>query len=267
MYGEIAEAKEAAVIISKQIVVVSMVLIPLAQGADQTALEKLVAMQRAWGSRMNSAGAVLSLKEGSRSTGDGHAVVRYRMLASGLPTDKLYSLVMWQLGGQPQSVMEGVTIDEAGTAVCAGTPQTCGTASKPDDPIDLAMQAGFGETKRVGLIATDKSAQVFASVVPFPNRGTDGGCTLDATLVTPNAEAMLLSVTGFKPGVALDIEMNSEGEKQHPSAKTDANGAYEWVVLPFKKGLTKGSAQVSVHSESCKPSLSFEWGAGSYVLQ
>ena len=87
------------------------------------------------------------------------------------------------------------------------------------------MQAGLGEVKRVGLIADDKSAQVFASAVPFPNRATDGGCTLEATLVTPNAEAVMLSATGFKPGVTLNIEMNSEGEKQHPSGKTDATGS------------------------------------------
>jgi hypothetical protein len=84
----------------------------------------------------------------------------------------------------------------------------------------------------VGLIATDKSAQVFASVVPFPKRTTDGGRNLEAALVTPNAEAMMLSVTGLKPGIALDIEMNSEGE----AASLDQDRckrAYEWVVLPF----------------------------------
>lgn len=129
------------------------------------------------------------------------------------------------------------------------------------------MQAGLGEVKRVALIAADKSAQAFASIVPFPNRAADGECILEATLVTPNAEAMMLSATGFKPGIALNIEMNSEGEKQHPSADADVNGSYEWVVLPFKKGLAKGHAQVSVQADNCKPNLSFAWGIGSYVLQ
>jgi hypothetical protein len=223
-------------------------------------------MQRAWGLKTNSAGAMLTLAEESRSTANGHAVVRYRMNATGLPNDKTYSLVMWQLGGQPQGVMSGVTIDAAGIAICAGKAGTC-RGDKPDDPVVLAMQAGSGEVKRVALMATDKSAQVFASVVPFPNRAIDGGCSVEATLVTRTAEAVMLSATGFKPGVTLDIEMNSEGEKQHPSAKADANGAYEWVVLPFKKGLAKGRAQVSVHSDGCSPALSFAWGDGSYVLQ
>jgi hypothetical protein len=188
------------------------------------------------------------------------------MITSGLPKDKTYSLLMWQLGGQPQGVMSGITIDATGTAICAGKAGTC-RGDKPDDPIDLAMQAGLGEVKRVALIAVDKSAQAFASVVPFPNRASDGGCTLEATLVTPKAEAVMLSAVGFKAGVALDIEMNSEGERQRPAARTDANGAYEWVVLPFKKGLAKGRAQVSVHADNCNPALSFAWGDGSYALQ
>ena len=237
-----------------------------AQGPGPGSVEQLVSMQRAWSPRTNSAGAMLTLTEGSRTTADGHALVRYRMTTSGLPKDKTYSLLMWQLGGQPQGVMSGVTIDASGTAICAGKAGTC-RGDKPDDPIDLAMQAGLGEVKRVALIAADKSAQVFASVVPFPNRATYGGCTLEETLVTPKAEAVMFSATGFKAGVALDIEMNSEGEIQHPSGKTDANGAYEWVVLPFKKGLTKGRARVSVRSDSCNPALSFAWGEGSYALQ
>jgi hypothetical protein len=234
------------------------------QGLDS--VQQLVRMQSAWGPKANSAGAALTLTERSRGTVDGHAVVRYRMTASGLPKDKKYSLLIWPLGGQPQGVMSGVTIDATGTAICAGKAGTC-RGDKPDDPIDLAMQAGSGEIKRVALIAEDKSAQVFASVVPFPNRASDGGCSLEATLVTPKAEAVMLSATGFKPSIALDIEVNSEGEIQRPSGKTDANGVYEWVVLPFKRGLTEGRAQISVHSNSCNPSLSFAWGEGSYVLQ
>lgn len=236
------------------------------RGDAEADLRQLVARQQAWGPKASSAGATLTLAEGSRSATNGHTTIRYRMNTSGLPKDKIYSLVMWQLGGQPQAVMNGITLDNAGTAVCAGRSDTC-HGEKPDDPIDLAMQAGMGETKRVALVATDKSAQVFASVVPFPRIGTDRGCTIEARLVTPNAEAMMLSVKGTKPGAAIETEMNSEGEKQRSSAKTGADGAYEWVALPFKSGLTKGHAEVTARSEGCNPSLSFAWGAGSYALQ
>jgi hypothetical protein len=248
------------------VAVLSMTLAGLGQGPGPDSVQQLVAMQRAWGPKTNSIGAMLTLMEGARNIVQGHATVSYRMSTSGLPKDRTYSLLMWQLGGQPQGVMSGVTIDATGTAICAGKAGAC-RGEKPDDPIDLAMQAGLGEVKRVALIATDKSAQVFASVVPFPNRATDAGCAIEETLVTPKAEAVMLSASGFKPGVALDIKMNSEGEIQHPAAKTDEKGAYEWVVLPFKKGLTKGRAQVSVRSGGCSPVLSFAWGEGSYALQ
>jgi hypothetical protein len=252
--------------------VVSMALIPPASGADESQVDqnvrKLVAMQRAWGSAtMNSAGAALALKEVSRGTLNGHTVVKYRMQASGLPTDKVYSLVLWQIGGQPQTSLSGITLDEAGTATCAGKPGTCGTPDKPNDPIDLDMLGGLGETKRVGLVASDKAANAYASVVPFRNRGTDGACILEATLVTPNAEAVMLSGSGFKPNARLDVEITSEGEKQHPAANANENGGYEGVLLPFIKGLAKGRTQASVRSANCKPVVSFSWGTGSYALQ
>ena len=259
-------------LLSQRIFVVMSLIatIAVAQGADEAQLDqnvqKLIATQRAWGTRMNSASATLELKEISRGMSNGHTVVRYRMLTSGLPTDKFYSVILWQLGGQPQTNLSGVTLDETGTAICAGGPGSCG-GTKPNDPIDLVMMAGLGETKRLGLVASDQTARAFASVVPFPNRATEAGCNLEATLVTPNAEAMMLSGSGFKPGARLDVEIISEGEKQHPAATANENGIYEGVVLPFKKGLTKGRTQVSVRSGNCNPSVSFPWGADSYALQ
>jgi hypothetical protein len=253
------------------VVLASTTFVTRAQEAGEvkparTSVEELVKLQRSWGSKMNSTGATLSLKEVSRRTSGGNAVVRYRMMALGLPVDKVYSLVMWQLGGQPENILEGVTIDETGSAICTGKPGTCG-GNKPNDPVELAMSGALGEPKRVGLVAADKGAYAFGSVVPFPNRGTDAGCTLEATLVTPNAEAVILSGSGFKPGIRLNVEISSEGEKQHLASNASENGSYEGAVLPFKKGVTKGRTQVSVLTETCKPEVSFAWGTGSYALQ
>ena len=90
----------------------SIALLAVAQGADTSLREKLIAMQRAWGSEMGSKGAALFLKEVSRNTADGHAVIRYRMFTSGLPEDAVYSLLTWQLGGLPQTVLTGITLDK-----------------------------------------------------------------------------------------------------------------------------------------------------------
>lgn len=238
----------------------------LAQEQTNQTVAKLAAMQRAWGTSMNSPGATLALTEMSRSKVNGHTIVKYRMQASGLPLEKVYSLVNWQIGGQPQVHLEGVTINEAGIAVCAGNSGTCGTPSKPNDPIDLDMMAALGETKRVGLVADD-TAKAFANVVPFPNRAVHGGCVLSATIMTPNAEGVLLSASGFQPNSGVAIESVSEGEVKNSVAKADQNGAYETVLQPYRKGVTEGRTQVSVRSGSCHPVLSFAWGKSSYTLQ
>ena len=64
----------------------SSVLASSAQESGAESVQQLVAMQRAWGARTNSPGATLTLTEGSRSTAQGHALVRYRMMTSGLPS-------------------------------------------------------------------------------------------------------------------------------------------------------------------------------------
>jgi hypothetical protein len=54
---------------------------------------------------MNSRGAALKLKEIARGTLKGSTVVKYRLLTSGLPRDKIYSLVNvavgWAAADQP----------------------------------------------------------------------------------------------------------------------------------------------------------------------
>lgn len=87
------------------IVSLGAMLVALGQGVDS--VQRLVAMQGQWGPKANSTGAVLTLVEGSHTTAQGHTLVRYRILTSGLPKDKAYSLLMWQLGGQPQVLMAG----------------------------------------------------------------------------------------------------------------------------------------------------------------
>jgi hypothetical protein len=241
-------------------------------GADEgqafkASLDSLLAAQHEWGSKMSTPGATISLRETSRGKVDDHTVVRYRIVSSGLPRDQTYSLVMWQLGGQPQVSLVGVSLDQTGLAVCAGRAGTCGDRAKSNDPIDLVMFGGLGETKRFGLIASDKKARAFASVVPFPNRASDAECTLEATLVTPQAEAVMLFGSGFKAGARLDLEIRSEGETQHPTANANEKGIYEGVILPFRKGFVNGRTQASIHSGNCSPAVSFSWGADSYVLQ
>jgi hypothetical protein len=72
-------------------VVMSLTALLAASAQGLNSVQQLVAMQRAWGPKANSAGVSLTLTEGSRTTTEGHTVVRYRMMTSGLAKDKTYS--------------------------------------------------------------------------------------------------------------------------------------------------------------------------------
>ena len=120
-------------------------MLALAQAPEPGSLQQIVAMQRAWGPKTNSAGATLTLTEGSRTTSNGRAVVRYRMITSGLPKGQTYSLVMWQLGGQPQGILNGVTLDATGTAICgAGRVRAEGT--KLTTPLIWRCRLAWGKS-------------------------------------------------------------------------------------------------------------------------
>jgi hypothetical protein len=230
-------------------------------------IDKTVAMHRAWGPKTSSPGTTLMLQESSRGHAGDHTVVKYRVVTSGLPSEKIYSLVAWPLDGQPRQVLTGIMLNENGIAVCPGRPGTCGDASHPDDPIDLAVSAGLAEPKRFGLISADQMNKVFVSYIPFPNRSVDSDCVLEETLLASNAEAVIVRGSGFQAGAKLDIQALGNGERLAQSAKANESGVYEMVLLPFKRGSTKGQTSVVFRTDSCAPSLSFDWGTDSYRLQ
>ena len=102
---------------------------------------------------------------------------------------------------------------------------------------------------------------LFRIALPMPDASSRRGW------LRPTREAVMLFGSGFEPGGRLNLEITSEGEKQHPAATANQNGTYSSVILPFKKGLAKGRTQVSVRSKECNPVLSFSWGTDSYALQ
>jgi hypothetical protein len=183
------------------------------------------------------------------------------------PGASIYSLTLQLLGGEAETILRGVTLNEKGSAICAGRQGTCGDSNKPDDPIDLVMLGGLGEPKLVGIVADSGSYRAYATVVPFPMRAVDSGCVLEGTLATANAEVVSVSGHGFQPGELLEVRSRSEREVISNTAKADPDGGYTTIVSPFVKGLPRGHAELTVHTKQCSPSLSFEWGQGSYQLQ
>jgi hypothetical protein len=227
------------------------------KASAEEAASHLVKMHEAWGPAANTPNTSLSLKEISREG----SIVKFRMHATGLPKQGIYTLIQWPVTErEPTAVLRGVTFDKTGLAVCAGRPSTCGTADKPNDPIDVAVKPVPGEPSRVALISSDQTIKVYAKVVAIPLKGEDKGCGIEAVLLTPGSELMAIESSGFPANTDVVMNSDSEGEHHEARGKTDASGRYVSAVLPFKQGLARGTAKVSLKSAACSPSVSFPWG-------
>jgi len=216
---------------------------------------------------MNGPSVKLSLKEVERTKATDRTLVRYRLYAEGLPKDEIYTLFQIQIDGSIVKNLEGVTLDSAGQAVCAGREGTC-QGDAPNDPIDLVVFAGKGEAKRFALVS-DANAQTkgFVSAQPFPNVTTDKACKLESVLGTPNGELTFIQATGFEPNSLLTINSQSHDEKHDYTARADADGIYFAALLPVVSGKKSGKTVVEVKSANCSPKLHFQWGENSYHLE
>jgi hypothetical protein len=227
---------------------------------QMAALTKLANLQRSYGSKMNSVGVELALKEIARWHASDRTFVKYSLHATGMPTNLVYSLSKVQISGKVLPQLDGVTIDSEGRAICAGRKGTC-SGSTPDSPIELVFFAGKSEPIRLALTSKDDpSIKGFIQAIPFPNTVTDRGCTLQTILGTPKGEVTYVQGSGFQPNEELTMDSESYGEKNHGTAKAEADGTYFAVALPNILGKTSGTTTWSVKGKNCNPVFSFTWG-------
>lgn len=230
---------------------------PASNASAQDAATNLVKMHNAWGSQASTPNTSLVIKETERSG----QVVKFRLYAEGVAKGQVYSIVTWPVTQKgPSESLSGVTLDASGLAICAGTPGTCGRGDKPNDPIDLIFRPVPGEPVRLALASQDGATKVFAKVVPVPLRGEDRGCAVEAILLTPRAELVLVEGSGFPANSDLKLDSDSEGERHGGPGKVDPDGRYMSAILPYKQGLQRGIVKVTLKSPGCSPSVSVPWG-------
>jgi hypothetical protein len=237
-----------------------------AQGMEMA--KKLMQQQLAW-DLSSTRGTKLIAKEHSRMKGDQGTVVRYDLVTEGLPHDQHYALVFWPLNGAVNTVKSGISLTEDGKLICTGKTTVDCAPSRPDaNPIiDLTLTAAKGEAKRFGVISDDKKWKALTTVVAFPQIGTDGGCSLEALRITPDAKAEMVRGKGFPPNAVLEMTSDSAGEVVTGSWQVNANGEMVSLVIPGVRGKTEGKTTVRVKDPSCAPQVSFEWGKDSYQVQ
>jgi hypothetical protein len=211
----------------------------------------------AWGPNLNSPGIELNLKEVSREGGK----FVYSLYAHGLPRDHTYTMVQWPVTQSHFSnALSGVTFDESGLAICQGKPGTCGEPAKPNDPIQLVVFPAKGEPFRFGIITTDDpKLRALVKVVPVPNVAEDKGCRLEAVLLMPHAELILLQATKFAPNARLTMTGDSEGEIHKSQPTSDARGEYTSALMPAKAELKSGTIKIRLEGPTCSPQVSVDW--------
>jgi hypothetical protein len=232
---------------------------PPSTAGVQDAASNLVKMHDVWGAKASTPNTLLTIKEFARSG----KIVKFRLYAEGAAKDQIYSIVTWPVTQRgPSEQLTGVTLDANGLAICAGTPGTCG-GDKPNDPIDLIFMPAPGEPVRLGLVSQDGATKMFAKAVPVPLHGEDRGCTIDAVLLTAQAELVLIEGSGFPANGEVNMDSESAGERHSGQGKVDANGRYMSAILPYKLGVQRGTLKAALKSAGCSPSVSVPWGRGN----
>lgn len=217
-------------------------------------INRRVEFQRNWG-RMNSQGAELSGVEVFRqAVGKGVSVVKYQLKAKGLPPDIEYELLMLPtMASSPTELQAAgqVHIDKQDNRVMDDS----------GDPFDLIIpDPAPGEPYRFALVSMDKKHGAFITLFPNPIESTDNGCRVRVVRLLPKFELAFLQLSGFPPRTEVMFHGDSAGEIHEWPLKTNDDGSTDAGILPFKKGLSKGSMEMRVTSSACAPKLSFQWG-------
>jgi hypothetical protein len=210
----------------------------------------------AWRSKLSSAGASLQVKEVEKRG----SLVKYYLTVSGLPTDKLYTVVSWPvMQREPSTIMEGISIGKDGTLICAGrTLEQCGDPSKKDEPVDFGFEPAKGEPYRLALVSGEHRAAIV--IVPDPITSKDKECTLSVERLLPHFELAYFYGSGFPPNSETSFDSESYGEKRPVKAKADNEGHIQFAVLPAVLGHQKGTTTVKGVGMKCSPSFEFDWG-------
>jgi hypothetical protein len=118
----------------------------------------------------------------------------------------------------------------------------------------------LGQPRRFVLTGSDNKPLAIGEVVPFPARGTDQGCSIEAVLMMPNGAATLVIGRGFAAGETVKFESHSYDESVQSSHVANSDGQVVTAVLPFVKGHDEGHTAIALTGSKCHPSANFNWG-------
>jgi hypothetical protein len=231
-------------------------------------IQQLAAAENNWGPADSAPGMSLTLKETGRTkTADGTQIT-WQIAGAGFTPDLKLALLRWPLNQNVTSVMDGIVVDSAGTAVCAGPDAgSCGKTMKANAPIEVTATVAKGEAVRVALVAADKKHGAAVSLIPFPEAAEDKGCKLQVIRGAKNDELVLIQGDGFGTAANFNAGSESFGEKRPMGAKPNAEGHFVVAMTPWVNGHDSGDTVVYAQTDTCSPTLSFHWGKDTYKTE
>lgn len=206
--------------------------------------------------RLNSPGAQFTMEETNRQSSAAGTLVFYSLRTKNLPKDQKYSLSILRVNRQIQQEDTTKILNKDGDVL-----------DGPNDPHTLILMAAKGEPYVIVLASEDGKYKAATSVVPFPIETSDKSCQVGAMLLMTDAEGLLLRGKGFEANSAVKIALDSEGEKHEGPVQADKDGAFSFVVLPYKKDTKKGTVHIVANGSVCAPKLNVVWGKGTYHVE
>ena len=211
-------------------------------------------------SQMVPAGMSIEAKEISRKGKSGNDLnVQYHIFVKGAPADLLFQEIQWPVNAdKPSAALAGISIGKDGILSAGRTPDQCGDAKKPDDPIEFITMSRKGEPTRLAFISP--TVKIGIVIVPDPIVANDKGCTLSAVRLTPKFDLAFLSGSGYPPNTDVHYRVSSETSSDF-EIKSDSSGTIRVSVIPNPGKKSKGTVTVKIAEAKCSPEVSYEWGA------
>jgi len=241
-----------------------------AQAADRARLqiEQLAVAQNKWGPADSTPGLSLTLKEIGRTQTATGTQITYHILGTGFSPDMKLTLLRWPLNQGVEKVMDGLSVNLAGIAVCDGPDAgTCGKTMQAQAPVEVTATVAKGEAIRVALVAADKKHVAAVSFVPFPISAEDKGCKLEVIRGSKNDELVLVQGDGFTNAANFTAGSESFGEKRPMGAKPTPQGHFVVAMTPYVSGHPEGDTVIYAQTDACSPTLSFHWGKDTYKAE
>ena len=213
----------------------------------------------------SSPGVVFVLEETARTTlTDKTQEVTYRLLASGFPQGKTYSLWFTRIGEDSRRLVNKLYVDDSGVMIAQELQPGIDVPFLPAPLADvLPLTVDHfqpGEPVSLSLVSEDKQIKGYGKAFPVPIEDRDGSCHLYLELITPDRMTYAAWGTGFAPNEELTTESLSNGEVIRSKRSAESDGGFLEILLPATKRRSQGRATFSVTGTSCSLLVRYDWG-------